>query len=383
MMFLYLDSLFAEGREREVQPPAALPETWNRLYLAAMRDHARRAVFLHWWPGTGSSPGRWVATPDWRLDRSVIRLGLYLRERLGVGPGAQVAILSKLEPEQWIADFAILGLGAVSVMLDPTLPATDLETALAATQPVALLGSATALRDVCAGRPLRGLPDRRIVWGGADPVAAGASVPLDAALDFGGTLDTPERASAFRAGAREVPPEELAVVHVERGAEGSAQVTRLTQREVIAEVERVWRAVAARCGDLGYVAAGGCPLECRRAVYAFVGDGLTTTVFGSAAGVAGELAALRPDKLIAPSRALAALAAGHNGPVRTWPRGTRLWEWLGQRLRAKPSPWVGALGGRARWIVALGSGDAGSAVLLPDTTLSAESEKVRRKDGMP
>src|SRR5437899_2313185 len=49
--------------------------TLARLFLAAMRRHDRAAVLLHQ-DGT-----KWRETPDWRFERQVIRLALFLRER--------------------------------------------------------------------------------------------------------------------------------------------------------------------------------------------------------------------------------------------------------------------------------------------------------------
>jgi hypothetical protein len=126
LVFLaYLDSLFSEASEaREVTPPQTMPETVNRLHAGAMRRHVRRSALM------AREDGRWNATPDWRFDRQIIRLGLYLRERLDVAPGQRVLLLSELRPEWLIADLAALGLGMVSVAIDPRLQADELAAAL-------------------------------------------------------------------------------------------------------------------------------------------------------------------------------------------------------------------------------------------------------------
>src|SRR5260370_31712151 len=92
-----IDSLFAGRRERaQRQPPKATP-TLAEMYLAAMRTHERRAAILHW------AEERWSETPDWRLDRQVIPLALFLRERVGLKPVDRVAILSRVCPHVALA----------------------------------------------------------------------------------------------------------------------------------------------------------------------------------------------------------------------------------------------------------------------------------------
>src|SRR5258707_15403846 len=111
-----IDSLFAGGRERaQRQPPKAAP-TLAEMYLAAMRTHERRAAILHW------AEERWSGTPGWRLDRQVIRLALFLRERVGLKPGDRGAILSGGCREWGLAELGSLRQGAVPLALGPVLP---------------------------------------------------------------------------------------------------------------------------------------------------------------------------------------------------------------------------------------------------------------------
>ena len=64
-----------------------MPDTLNLLHAQAMREHARGSALLY------REDVNWQPTPDWRLDRQVIRLALALRERVGVEPGQRIAQL--------------------------------------------------------------------------------------------------------------------------------------------------------------------------------------------------------------------------------------------------------------------------------------------------
>src|SRR5207244_12998206 len=90
--------------------------TLASLFLAAMRRHDRAGVLLHQ-DGT-----KWRETPDWRLERQVIRLALFLRERASLVPGDRVAILSRLRPESVAEGLAAIALGAAALEIDSTLP---------------------------------------------------------------------------------------------------------------------------------------------------------------------------------------------------------------------------------------------------------------------
>jgi len=144
----------------------------NRLLLHGARYHDRNAVFVSRELGE---------TPDWRADRLSIRVALALREDLAVGPGDLVALLMPLSVHWVLIERAVWGLGAA------TLPRSE----------------HFELRD-----PVKAVfaPSARGLSNLGAPVVALDS-DWDALLDRGGVLDTPERASSFRAAAHETPPE--------------------------------------------------------------------------------------------------------------------------------------------------------------------------------
>src|SRR5713101_7984130 len=185
--------------------------TWARLFLAAMRKHDRAAVLLH------HGQEKWQETPDWRLERQVIRLALFLRDRGGILPGDRVAIVSRLRPEAVAAELAALAQGAAALAIDPDL-------------------SPAELRAVFC---FDGSADGAWAW--------------SEALDLGGTLDTPERAQLFRALAREVKADAPALGHLV-GWDGSLRAQFLTQAETAARLVALRAGSPARKGAVGYVA---------------------------------------------------------------------------------------------------------------------------------
>lgn len=347
-MLLYIDSLFAEGRDRVVTPLHTIPDTLNKVYLLAMREHARPAVLMHW------QGGEWRLFPDWRFDRHVIRLALYLRERVGIAPGNRVAVVSELRPEPLLLDFAAAALGAVSVAVGADESEEELAGILAEAAPRAAFVSGAALNKVEAVRDRISGLEQLVVF---DPVTPeDRAVLFSSVVDLGGTLDTPERASSLRNQARAVSPDQPAVRHYERSADGSLRVRELTQAETIERLKRYWFGEPAREGDLVYVAGSDVMLRARLALWAFVADGSTTAVLGTPGREWGEIAALRPDKIVAPPAVLEGALRrrltrtnGRPKRFRDWVRRAAAWTSVG-RLRPEDRGIREALGGRARWI---------------------------------
>jgi acyl-coenzyme A synthetase/AMP-(fatty) acid ligase len=194
----------------------------NRLLLHGARYHDRKAVFVS--PDLGE-------TPDWRADRRSIRIALALREELGVGPGDLVALSMPLCVQWALAERAVWGLGAATLPLTP-------------------------------GRS----PGRRV-----KAVLASRS-DCDALLDRGGTLDTPERATAFRAAARDVSPDEVASIEPDGP---------LRQREWVERIERFLVRFPPARGGSNVLAMREPHVSARALVYAGWADGLTTVVLDS------------------------------------------------------------------------------------------------------
>ncbi len=363
----YLESLFAESSPRKIEPRQAGhgPETMNRLYLQCMRDHERKAGLLY------LRDGRWESLPDWRLDRWVIRLALYLQERVGVSSGDRVAVVSELRPQAVVADFAGLGLGAVSVAVDAGVPANSLVASLIDVGPKVIFASPAGLEKLDGGT-LR-LPGLEQVIALDSKTVEENVIRLEAALELGGTLDTAERAQTFRATARAVEPGRAALVHYEGSENREPQWQELSQGEVVQRIEAIWQAQEPAAGDRVYLVGPELTLAVRLTLYASLGDGYSTTALASSLGTAAELAELRPDRIIASPRVLAEVVRrARAAPAPPTPRG---WRWRAARLfRQDGEPAIqqairNVLGGQVRRISPTGPVDPTLAASLQGLTL--------------
>jgi long-chain acyl-CoA synthetase len=89
-------------------------DTLIGIFLEAVSVHRKTDQFLR------KTPRGWESIPADRALADVESLALALRE-LGVGPGDRVALLSENRYEWPVTDLAVLGLGAVTVPIYPTL----------------------------------------------------------------------------------------------------------------------------------------------------------------------------------------------------------------------------------------------------------------------
>ncbi len=345
-MLLYLDSLFVEDRERRVRPLHVIPETLNQLHQMAMRDHRRKAVLLH------RAGDRWVPTPDWRLDRQVIRLGLYLSERAQIQPGDRVVIVSDFCPEYPVVDLAAAALGATAVSLPPALAVEPLAEALGELAPRVLFVSGRALERAIVARDRAAVGSLVVALDGLDP--GDDVLPYASILDLGGTLDTAERAQSFRAGARRIGPDQAALVHYQLGADGSWTCEALTQGEVIAALRERWRAWPALEGDVAYALGPDPGLALRVAVYGFIGDGHTTVALGTPGRERAELSELRPHVILAPPSSLERLVVELD-QAASGSAKSGIPAWLGRRRPERTLRET--LGERLRWLAPTGTLD--------------------------
>jgi len=325
-MLLYItaeDVLGSAPEPRGPDPLQGVPATLGALYDRGMRHHARRAVL---------QCAELQAAPDWKLDRLVIRIALYGREKLGLEPGTRAVVFGRLGWLWPAAEFAVLGFGAAAVGIEHDVPDDALVAALREAAPRFVVATDTAsakrLLELRANHLAPRIP--LIAADGGAP--AGEALALGQLLELGGTLDTPERAQAFRMLCRRTPPEAEALWHASaRGIE------KLSHARAIERVAIRLRARPPERGDLVYLQPRSVTLASRLALAAYVGDGLTETALGSDGAMGDEVARLRPHGLRVGAEWLEAACRGC-GP--RWPaalgrRGARrrLQQRLGDRLR--------------------------------------------------
>jgi hypothetical protein len=303
-VLLYVST--GEPEEREFRPLHSMPATVAGLFDLGMRHHVRKGALLL------READAWNDMPDWRLDRLVIRVAVYGRERLGLAAGDRVAIVGPLHWLWPVVEFAAHGHGWVPVGLSQRLRDGDLRDALAESSPrVAFATDDESARRLAELSQAAAVPETVVGIGTAngDP----RHVALPQLLELGANLDTAERAQSFRRAARAVAAGGEACRHF--GADGAGRPlppVRLTHAQAMARVREHVTARPAQNGDLAYVEGSEVSVATRLSYWTFVGDGLTQTALGRAGCAAADLALLRPHKLLASAAALAESTAARS-----------------------------------------------------------------------
>ena len=269
------------AKAAEVPAPA---QTLGQLHLEGERSRAARMILR------SRDDDKWVELPAWRFYRQVIRIALFLRERLGVTPGDRVLVVSPLRSERIVAEWAIVTIGAATVAADLDLPHDELKSLVSAIAPKAAFVATEMDRGRLLGHPGSPIADRIVVF------AAGGTAPETKtwleALDLGGTLDTAERAQMYRQDARAIQPELAAVGYHERA--NGTPITMLTQAEVVRRLRSFWLRVPPRDGDRAYITGGHSVSPLCLPLWAFAADGRTSTTLGTPGREAEEMTQLRP-----------------------------------------------------------------------------------------
>jgi acyl-CoA synthetase (AMP-forming)/AMP-acid ligase II len=288
-MLLYITT--GEGHDREVRPLATIPDTLNELYQLGMREHARKGV-VRCFEGD-----RWREIPDWRFDREVIQLALSIKEYFAIAEGDAVAILGPRNVLWLQADFAVRGLRAVPVGLQPALTDEQLVDALTESQIRVAIGTDAASADRLANlRPVfydletvlaperESEPDRGIA--GLHDLRAQGQI-----------LDTPERAANWRYYARQAQSEDLAgVQYVARAADGVMREP-FTHGEAIAFVRDRLERYPAGPADVACFQGSEVTRASRLCCCAYVGDGYTEIALPDVHATDG-CALLAPAKIV-------------------------------------------------------------------------------------
>ncbi len=220
-----------------------LAETLIQLFLDTVDHRPRRDLFVR------KAHGRWEEISAERSLADVEGLALALRE-LGIRPGERVALLSENRYEWPVCDLAIVGQGAVTVPIYPTLTAEQcryiLENAEASLVIVSTRAQLGKLHSVSRSLPRL----RRILHMDPVPEREETDLELDAVLRRGTELRAAEP-RAFRALAAAVSPDDLATIIYTSGTTGEPKGAMLTHDNIAFDVraclERVSLSPADRC----------------------------------------------------------------------------------------------------------------------------------------
>src|SRR5437867_2481876 len=198
-------------------------------FLDTVTKHRKPAQFMR------KTAGGWESISAERALADVESLALGLGE-LGICRGDRVAILSENRYEWPIADLAIVGQGAVSVPIYPTLTAAQCAFVIANSEAKLAIVSSPAqlekLRSMERDLPLL----QTIVPMDPAPAADGKCASLDSVLERGrrARAATP---GAFRAAAEQVRPDDLATIIYTSGTTGDPKGAMLTHGNITFDVD--------------------------------------------------------------------------------------------------------------------------------------------------
>lgn len=253
------------------------PDTMNRLLLHAARYHDRETLTLRW--ERGRTGWGWHPMPDWRADRHAVRAALVLRQRLEVQAGETVALWLPLTTEFPLIERGVWSIGAVSVPVWPEWELGHVARVLADARPVVLFAP-----DWAAVRELRvigGLPEsvRATVLLAGEPDDARDALPFAQFMEYGGVLDTAERAAMWRTLARGIPPG--TAISREYAAAQPLRWGKLDHRAAVAAVGRLLQRFPPHASRVHVLTSERPDPTLRALVYAGWTDGLTRTLFAS------------------------------------------------------------------------------------------------------
>ncbi len=267
-----------------------MPDTMIGIFLDAVDRHHKAEQFIR------KLAGRWEPISAERALADVECLALGLRE-LGVARGDRVGILAESRYEWAVADLAILGLGAVSVPLYPTLTAAQCRYIFADSEAkVVVVSNAMQLdkvHSIAAGLPaLQALVSM-------EPGAPNG--PHDhewqAVLRRGGE----RRASApgaFRESAAQVKPGDVATIIYTSGTTGDPKGAVLSHDNIASNVAASLQVIDVNPGDTQLSFLPLCHIFERMAgLYCMLGGGATIAYAESIDTVARDAVAVRPTML--------------------------------------------------------------------------------------
>ena len=208
--------------------PAYPVNTLPGLFLDSVDHRARPHAFLT------KSHGVYTPLSSHGALREAAGFALAL-ERLGVAAGDRVAILSENRVEWALTDYAILGLGAITVPVYPTLPGADIDLILRDSGAKGIVVSTRQQLEKLL-RVRADLPGLRFVISMDQPPAEAKDVQ-DWRMVLSRELERdPKPDVAFRERALRVKPEDTASILYTSGTTGNPKGVVLTHANIVSNV---------------------------------------------------------------------------------------------------------------------------------------------------
>jgi long-chain acyl-CoA synthetase len=216
-----------------------VPDTLIRIFLEAVATHRRPDQFMR------RTDQGWESISAGRALAEVESLGLALRA-LGVQPGDRIALLAESRYEWALTDLAVLGVGAVTVPIYPTLTVPQVRDLLANCEATLLVVSTAAQLDK-ARSAVSGLAFVRGLIA-MDPAPGPGEHALAGLIERGAALRAAEP-GAFAAAAAAVRPSDLATIIYTSGTTGEPKGALLTHGNIASNVEAALHVLQYRSTD--------------------------------------------------------------------------------------------------------------------------------------
>ena len=208
-------------------PPFEL-DTLPKLFFDAIDNRARPDALQF------KQDGRWVSLSHAEVERRVAGFAAALLE-LGIERGDRSAVLSENRPEWAIADYAVLGIGAVFVPIYSTLPANQITYILADCETKAILVSSREQFDKIDAIRAE-VPSLRHVITFDESGVEGEALHFAAMVEGAAG---PEATRRFRERAAEVNSDDLATLIYTSGTTGHPKGVMLTHHNLTSNVAAV------------------------------------------------------------------------------------------------------------------------------------------------
>ncbi len=222
--------------------PRPAPGTLNHLFFDAMASYDRPNAM-----NVRVGPGQWQAISHRETERRVRHLSLGLQE-LGLRAGDRVALISENRPEWAIADWACLTARLADVPIYPSLPAEQAMHPINDSGAVAVFVSGethgakiAAIRAQCPAL-------RHVITFGA-ALCTGADLTLADVEARGAAVDSPERATQWKAAALAVQPGDLATLIYTSGTTGLPKGVMLSHDNIYSNVMACMQVLPLHTGE--------------------------------------------------------------------------------------------------------------------------------------